>query len=129
MERKVQLNKQEIEELIENKIQEAEKKFGKKFKDTLIEIISLEKMIQPEVKAEKKSRLIPLVEWDKYYSYPTIGALYQYHHYRNENGFDEVVEYGGMEGGRILINEDKLFEWIEKRKKKKKSISREEFLS
>ena len=86
-------------------------------------------MIQPEVKAEKKSRLIPLPEWDKYYSYPTIGALYQYHHYRNENGFDEVVEYGGMEGGRILINEDKLFEWIEKRKKKKKSISREEFLS
>lgn len=122
----MQLNKQEIEELIENKIQEAEKKFGKKFKEALIEIISLEKMIQPEVKSRKKSRLIPLAEWNNYYSYPTKGALYQYHHYRDKNGFDEVVEYGGMEGGRILINEDKLFEWIERRKKK--SISPEEFL-
>ena len=113
----MQLNKQEIEQLQKNKIEEAEKKFGKKFKDTLIEIISLERMLQPEVKAEKKSRLIPLTEWNKYHPYPTKGALYQYKHYNTDN-FQEVLEYGGVNGGRILINEDKLFEWLGNRKAK-----------
>lgn len=119
MEQKMQINKEIVEQLIDNKIEEAEKKFGKKFKDTLIEIISLEKLIQPENKTEKKPKLIPLSQWNKYHPYPTKGALYQFKYYNIDN-FKEVLEYGGINGGRILINEDKLFEWLENRKKQSK---------
>lgn len=114
----MQLEKKEIEILIEDKIKAAEKKFGKGFKPVLIEILGLEKLIAPEAQSnEKKSRLIPLADWNEYHPFPTVGALRQYRHYRDINGFDEVLEYGGENGGRVLIDEEKFFEWQRNRKK------------
>ena len=46
----MQLDKEEIQEAIENKIKEGTKKFGKDFKFFILEIISLEKMLNPKVK-------------------------------------------------------------------------------
>lgn len=118
----MQLDKKEIQELIEHKIKIAEKQYGKDVKFLVIEILGLEKMLAPEVEA-KKSRLIPLAEWNEYHPYPTVGALRQYKFYKDTNGFDKVLEYGGENGGRILINEDKFFEWQRQRKNKEKNVS------
>ena len=73
-------------------------------------------MLNPE-KEEKKSRVIELSKWNEYHPYPTVGALRQYYFKKDKNGFAEVVEHGGENGGRILINEDKFFEWQASRKK------------
>lgn len=113
----MQLDKEEIQEAIENKIKEGTKKFGKDFKFFVLEIISLEKMLAPEAVETKQPRLIPLAQWNKYHSYPTVGALRQYKHYNTDN-FCEVLEFGGLKGGKILMNEDKYFEWEQKRSKK-----------
>lgn len=118
----MQLEKQEIETLIEHKLQFAEKQYGKAARSLIIEIISLEKMLKPEYK-EKKSRLIPLAKWNDYHLYPTVGALRQYKFYKESNGFDKVLVYGGGNCGRILIDEDKLFEWLECRKNNRKDVS------
>lgn len=113
----MQINKEEIQNIIDDEIKGAEKRFGKEFKQALIKILSLEKMLHPE-SSEKKSRLIELSKWNKFHPYPTVGALRQYKFYNTDN-FEEALEFGGINGGRVLINEDKLFEWLEKRKKKK----------
>lgn len=110
----MQINKEEIQNTIDIELNLAVKKFGKDFKTTLIKILSLEKMLNPE-KTEKKVRLIELSKWNDHHEYPTVGALRQYKFYNTDN-FHKVLEYGGINGGRILINEDKLFEWLENRK-------------
>lgn len=109
--------KEELQETIENKIEEAQTRFGKQFKFALLEILSLEKMLNPIESQEKKSRLIELSKWNKYHEYPSVGALRQYVHKQNKNGFDKVIEYGGENGGRILIDEDKFFAWQASRRK------------
>ncbi len=119
----MEINKEEIQTIIDTEITAACKKYGKEFKQTLIKILSLEKMLHPE-KAENKSRLIELSKWNKFYPYPTVGALRQYKFYNTDN-FEEVLEFGGINGGRVLINENKLFEWLEKRKKKKLKLQEE----
>ena len=119
----MQINKEEIQNIIDDEIKAAEKRFGKEFKKALIRIISLEKMLHPE-KTEKKSRLIELSKWNKFYPYPTVGALRQYKFYNTDN-FEEVLEFGGINGGRVLINESKLFEWLENRKKKRLTLQEE----
>lgn len=110
-------SKEEIKELIDNKIADSEKKFGKEFKFALLEILNLEKMLNPIEAQEKQSRLIPLASWNKFHDYPTVGALRQYYNRREANGFEDVVEYGGENGSRILIVEDKFFVWQKNRKK------------
>ena len=100
-----------IQEMINDKIQTAEKTFGKNFKNALIEILSLEKMLLPNNQEVKKSRLIPLAKWNDYHDFPTVSALRQYKFHSKTNGFDEVLEPGGENGNRILINEDKFFLW------------------
>ena len=55
----MQLDKEEIQEAIENKIKEGTKKFGKDFKFFILEIISLEKMLLPEQTEEK----MPSMKW------------------------------------------------------------------
>lgn len=111
--------KEELQETIENKISESEQKFGKQFKFALLEILSLEKMLNPQDAQEKKSRLIELSKWNEYHPYPSVGALRQYYHKREKNGFGSVVEYGGENAGRILIDEDKFFIWQKNRKQPK----------
>jgi len=116
----MQLDKEYIQNLIEEKIKNGEKKYGKEFKNLLIEIIGLEKMLNPETKEgnePKKSRLIPLARWNDYHDYPTVSALRQYKFHKDINGFDEVLEPGGENGNRILINEDKYFIWQKNRSK------------
>lgn len=112
-------SKEEIKELIENKISDSEKKFGKEFKFALLEILNLEKMLNPTEAQEKQSRLIPLANWNKFHDYPTVGALRQYYFKREKNGFEDVIEYGGENAGRILIVEDKFFAWQKNRKQAK----------
>lgn len=113
----MQIDKQEIEEQIENLLKDGEKKFGKEFRNSFIILMGLIKMLNPEQPAEKKSRIIPLSEWNKYHTYPTKGSLYQFHFERETNGFDYCVEHGGKNGKRILINEDKFWEWHKNRQK------------
>lgn len=113
---------EELEEIIEYKISEAEKKFGKSFKFALIELTGLIKMQNSKEETKAPPKLIELSKWNKFHPYPSAGALRQYYFRRASNGFDEVCEYGGENGGRILINQEKFFAWLEKRKKLNKNI-------
>ena len=111
------LSKEEIEELIDKKIKQGVEKYGKPLKLYAIELIELVKLLNANT-SPQQSRIIPLSEWNKYHQYPTIPALRQYYFHRTKNGFSEVVEYGGNNGGRILIDEAKLFNWLKMRKAK-----------
>ena len=53
----MQIDKTEIENMINMKITTAEKKYGFEFKSTLIEILSIEKMLAPKTGIEEKKRL------------------------------------------------------------------------
>lgn len=113
------LEKKDIETMIKEKMDLYCKQYGKNFKFAVIEILSLEKMLNPSSE-EKPPRLIPLAKWEQYHTDYTVRALRQFYFYREQNGFEECVEYGGNNGGRILINEDKFYKWQEKRSKMKK---------
>lgn len=117
----MQLEKEEIQEAIDEQIVQAEKKYGKEIKLTLINIISLLNMLNPKDNEVKKARLIPLSQWNEFHQFPTIPALRQYAFRRETNGFDEVLEYGGENGKTLYINEDKFFEWYYNRHKKKQA--------
>lgn len=106
----MQLSKEEIETAIEEQIKAAEKQYGKSIKITLINIIGLLKMLNPE-HPEKESRLIPLAKWNDYHPYPTVGSLYQYK-FKSPEGFKDCLVQNGV---RILIDETKFFEWLHKR--------------
>lgn len=110
------LKKEEIEELIEEKITQGIEKYGKSFKLYAIELLNLAKALNSEA-SPQQSRIIPLSQWGKFYTYPTVSALRQYYFKRNTNGFSDVIEYGGNNNGRILIDEAKLFGWLKSRKK------------
>lgn len=114
----MQISKEEIEARIDSLLAEGEKKYGKAFRNDFIVLLGLVKMLNPEKQTEKSSRIIPLSEWNNYHSYPTKGSLYQFHYERETNGFDYCVEHGGKNGKRILINEDKFWEWHKDRQNK-----------
>lgn len=107
-------SKEDIERLQEQKLQDAEKKFGPEFKMRLIEILALERQL-PAQNIAKESRKIPLSRWNDYHDYPTVASLRQYYFYKEQNGFDYCIEHGGNNGGRLIINEDKFFEWHKNR--------------
>lgn len=104
----MQIDKTEIENIIKLKTDEAQKKFGAEFKITLIEILSLEKMLAPKAESEEKNRLIPLTKWNQYHPDPTVSALRNLVFNKDKNGFDKVIERRGC---RVLINEQEYFEW------------------
>lgn len=108
----MEINKNEVQELIDNKIKAGEKKYGKDFKYYILEILSLEKMLNPE---KKESRIIPLAEWNNYHSYPTTGSLRQFQF----NNTDNFRDCSFPSGGRIMLYEDKVLHWIENRSKNK----------
>ena len=108
------LNKSDIEAVFQKRLQAAEKKFGKDFKLELIELIGLDRMLQPVPEPEKKDRLIPLVDWNKYHPDPSVPALRMLVFRKDENGFDKVVD---RRGKRVLINERLYFEWAEENSK------------
>lgn len=115
----MQTNKEEIKAIIESELAAYTKKYGKDFRAAVLKIVALEQLVStPTPVQAEQERLIPLSKWNDYHPYPTVGALRQYYFYRDSNGFSDVCENGGMNGGRILIREKALFDWIEKRKKK-----------
>ena len=114
----MQTNKEEIQAIIDSELNAYTKKYGKDFRAAVLKIVALERLVFEPVQVQtEKERLIPLSKWNDYYPYPTVGALRQYYFYKDSNGFAEVCENGGMNGGRILIKEKTLFKWIENRKK------------
>ena len=64
-----------------------------------------------------KTRLIPLTKWSQYHSWPPVGGLRHLVFYKNCNGFDKVVK---KVGSRVLIDENKFFEWVEEQNKSNK---------
>ena len=115
----MQTNKEEIKAIVESELAAYTKKYGKDFRAAVLKIVALERLVSaPAPVQAEQERLIPLSKWNDYHPYPTVGALRQYYFYRDSNGFSDVCENGGMNGGRILIREKALFDWIEKRKKK-----------
>mgnify|MGYP006935592463 CR=1 FL=1 len=112
------LDKQEIQDAIDKQILQAEKIYGKDVKFTILNIIGLVKMLTPEKTEEKPTRLIPLSEWDNFHNYPTVGALRQYYFRRETNDFEYCIVHGGEKGTRLLIDENKFFEWQNNRRKK-----------
>lgn len=106
----MQIDKTEIENMINMKIENGTKKYGTEFKITLIEILSLEKMLAPKVETEEKNRLIPLTKWNDYHPDPSVKALRMLVFHKDANGFDKVIERRGI---RVLINEQAYFEWQE----------------
>lgn len=105
-------NKQDIQEIIDLEIKQAEKKYGKEFKLILLKVLSYEKMLNPDKPIQEKEP-VPLAEWDKYHKYPTVRAMRNYYFNKDENGFSYCVV---MNGHRILIDEDKFFYWMKNRK-------------
>lgn len=119
----MQTNKEEIQAIIDSELNAYTKKYGKEFRAAVLKIVALEQLVSATAPEQvEKERLIPLSKWNEYHPYPTVGALRQYYFYKDSNGFAEVCENGGMNGGRILIKEQSLFRWIENRKKKTNNI-------
>lgn len=69
---------------------------------------SISKDVQP------KERLIPVSKWNNYYDYPPIGGLRSLIFNAKNNGFNKVIRRIGR---RVLINENKFFEWVEETNK------------
>ena len=102
------IDKKEIQEIIDNKIKAGTKKYGKDFKYFILEILSLERIIAQTVESKKEPKLIPLVKWNDYYPDPSVKALRMLVYRQHENGFSNVIE---RRGNRILIDADKYFLW------------------
>lgn len=107
----MEINKDEIQEIINNKIKDGTKKYGKDFKYFILEILSLEKMLNPEV---KESKLIPLAKWNEHHDFPTVGSLRQFNFYNTDN-FNTICVI--QSGKRILLDEDKVLNWLRTRSK------------
>lgn len=65
---------------------------------------------------QSSTRLIPASDWCKYHPWPTIGGLRHLIFFANTNGFEVAIRRVGR---RVLIDEKKFFEFIEKQNKKK----------
>lgn len=104
------MNKEDLKAALDNEINTVEKQYGSECKLKLIAIISLVRQLYPE-QPEKKINLIPLSKWNEYHDYPTVGSLYQLHNRNSVTGFDYCIV---KQGNRILIDEDKYFEWVQR---------------
>ena len=58
--------------------------------------------------SNRQGRLIPVPKWNELHLWPTIGALRHYIFNAETNGFSTCIV---RVGSRILIDEDKFFEW------------------
>lgn len=62
-----------------------------------------------------QTKLIPVTKWADYHLYPTIGALRALIFNAHKNGFNKVIR---RIGGRVLLNEQAFFEWVEEQNKR-----------
>ena len=60
---------------------------------------------------DKKTRLIPVPDWNTYYPWPSQGGLRHLIFYANTNGFDQVIRRIGR---RVLIDEAAFHAWSQK---------------
>ena len=104
----MELEKQQIETMISNKIKFGKKKFGSEFELFAVELLGLHKLLMPE--PEEKSREIPLADWNLYHPDPSVPALRMLKFRSAENGFDKfsVIK---RRGKRVLIDETAYFKW------------------
>ncbi|MDT8440647.1 MAG: hypothetical protein RQ723_03180 [Desulfuromonadales bacterium] len=58
------------------------------------------------------TRLIPVTEWEKHHMWPPTGGLRHLIFHEKTNGFDSCVIRAGR---RVLIDEEKFFEWARNR--------------
>lgn len=58
----------------------------------------------------KNQETILVTDWNKYYDYPTIGALRALIFNKDTNGFNKVLR---DVSGRWLIHVDSYFKWVE----------------
>ena len=68
------------------------------------------KMEKTTEKSTGRTRLIPVTQWINYHPWPPIGGLRHLIFYEETNGFKHCVVRLGR---RVLINEDKFFEWAD----------------
>lgn len=100
-----------IKELIDIRINEAEKEYGTKAKLLIIELLALQRALQDK----EHTRYIGVSEWNKYYSYPTVSGLRNMVNKSANNGFDKynVVH---RQNGHVFINEQNYFKWFKEYK-------------
>lgn len=106
------MNKEDIENLIDDKIQFAEKKYGAEVKNLLIETLGLEKMLRPD--KQQQTRYIPVGKWNEYHPYPTVYALRNLIFRAKDNGLNNAIQ---RKGKRVLIDENAFFEWLKLKQK------------
>jgi hypothetical protein len=63
--------------------------------------------------ARKEHRLIPVTQWKDYHPWPPIGGLRHLIFFEKTNGFAHCIVRVGR---RVLIDEEKFFEWAFRRK-------------
>ena len=103
--------KEDIENLIDTKIKFAEKKYGKEFKDMIMEILTLQRSIMIH------SRKIELSKWNEYHPTPSVKAMRMLDYRREENGFKEFEVTERTKNNRVIVNEDNYFRWYNAYKK------------
>ena len=62
-------------------------------------------------KQPAKKNLIPVTKWSDFHTWPPIGGLRHLIFYEKTNGFSHCIVRIGR---RVLIDEDKFFEWAER---------------
>lgn len=103
----MQLTVDDTKELIDMKINNAEKEYGKAVKLLILEILSLQNNMR-----EEQTRYIEVSKWNNYHPYPTVSGLRNLINRSKENGFDEhnVIH---RQNGRLFVNEKNYFKWFE----------------
>lgn len=61
-------------------------------------------------------KLIPLLDWPQFHTYPGISTLRWLVFHAESNGFNKVIRRIGR---RILIDEAAFFEWVEEQNRQK----------
>lgn len=103
----MQLTKDETQELIDLKLEDLEKTFGKPARLIALEIINLVN------NKEEQTRFIEVSKWNDYHAYPSVSGLRNKINRSKQNGFEEfnVVH---RRDGRVFINERNYFKWFER---------------
>ena len=59
---------------------------------------------------ETPTRLIPVTQWNKHHTWPSLGGLRHLIFHAKTNGFDQVIRRIGR---RVLVDEQAFFQWVE----------------
>ena len=69
-----------------------------------------------KIETQKNSGgIIPVSEWNKFYSYPSVKSLRQMIFRKDQNGFTDVLR---KINGRLYIAEEDFFKWVHEQGKK-----------